>query len=94
MIRRVHAVLRYRDLDEGGGASGRKRTPMQWFESSPLKVCAQCGAVLFAAEWAEHLSDRHVRNFWSCDECGYQFETTVYLPAGGEARDASQRATL
>jgi ribosomal protein L37AE/L43A len=65
---------------------------MQWFESSPPNVCAQCGAALFAAEWAEHLSDRQVRNVWSCDACGYQFETTVYLPAREEVRDEAQQA--
>jgi ribosomal protein L37AE/L43A len=65
---------------------------MQWFESSPLNRCAQCGAALFAAEWAEHLSERHVRNLWSCDACGYQFETMVYLPAAEEAKDGTQQA--
>src|SRR6516164_142516 len=42
-----------------------------------VKQCAQCGANLIAAEWSEHLSDHCVRNVWSCDACGYQFEDTV-----------------
>jgi hypothetical protein len=29
-----------------------------------------------------------VRNVWSCDACGYQFEDTVYL-SGREAADAA-----
>ena len=53
-----------------------------------VKQCAQCGANLIAAEWSEHLSDHCVRNVWSCDACGYQFEDTVYLSAR-EAADAS-----
>ena len=41
--------------------------------------CAQCGDTLFAPEWSEHVNERCVRHFWSCDACGYQFETSVYL---------------
>lgn len=44
-------------------------------------ACAQCGARMVAALWSEHVSERCVRNLWSCDECGYQFETHVYLAA-------------
>jgi ribosomal protein L37AE/L43A len=36
---------------------------------------------LIAAEWSEHVTDCCVRNVWSCDACGYQFEDTVYLSA-------------
>ncbi len=41
--------------------------------------CAQCSAYIIAAEWSEHLTDYCIRNVWSCDACGYQFEDTVYL---------------
>jgi ribosomal protein L37AE/L43A len=41
--------------------------------------CAQCGADIIAPDWSEHLSDHCVRNVWSCEDCGYQFEDTVYL---------------
>ena len=50
--------------------------------------CAQCGADIIAVEWSEHLSERCVRNAWSCDACGYQFEDTVYL----SAREAAEAA--
>jgi ribosomal protein L37AE/L43A len=43
--------------------------------------CAQCGADMIAPEESEHLSDHCVRNVWSCEACGYQFEDTVYLSA-------------
>jgi ribosomal protein L37AE/L43A len=43
--------------------------------------CAQCGADTIAPERSEHLSDRRVRNVWSCVDCGCQFEDTVYLSA-------------
>jgi hypothetical protein len=36
--------------------------------------CPQCGADIIAAEWSEHLSESCVRNVWSCEACGYQFE--------------------
>jgi ribosomal protein L37AE/L43A len=47
--------------------------------SGPVTDCAQCGATIIAPEWSEHLSDRSVRNVWSCEACGYQFEHTAYL---------------
>jgi len=42
--------------------------------------CAQCGDALFAPEWSEYLDDRHIRHLWSCDDCGYEFETLVRYP--------------
>jgi len=59
---------------------------MRTFEKLPFNLCAQCGAALFAPIWAEHLSDRHVRNLWSCEACGYQFETSVYFAVPDETR--------
>ncbi len=41
--------------------------------------CAQCGDTLIGPEWSEHVSERRVRHFWSCDSCNYQFETMVVL---------------
>lgn len=49
--------------------------------SRPIIPCAQCGNTLFAAAWSEYLGDRHIRHLWSCDACGYQFETLVRYPA-------------
>ena len=43
--------------------------------------CPQCRASLLAPSWSEHLSERCVRHTWSCDACGYEFETAVFFPA-------------
>jgi ribosomal protein L37AE/L43A len=43
--------------------------------------CAQCGDALVAPEWSEHVSERCVRHLWSCEACGYEFETSIYLRA-------------
>ena len=48
--------------------------------SRPVVPCAQCGDTLFAPEWSEYLDDRHIRHLWSCDACGYEFETEVCYP--------------
>ena len=48
--------------------------------------CAQCGEELFAPEWSEHVNERCIRHLWTCDACGYQFETTVYLGLQKERR--------
>jgi len=44
--------------------------------------CAQCGDVLIAPEWSEHVSERCIRHLWSCEACGHEFETAVYLGHG------------
>jgi ribosomal protein L37AE/L43A len=44
--------------------------------------CAQCGDPLVAPEWSEHVNERCVRHLWSCEACGYEFETAVYLQEG------------
>jgi len=61
--------------------SGTSRVPMEMFREGPVTQCAQCGATIIAPEWSEHRSDRCVRNVWSCEACGYQFESTVYFSA-------------
>jgi hypothetical protein len=38
--------------------------------------CARCGDTPIAALWSEHVTDRCVRHLWSCEACGYEFETT------------------
>jgi ribosomal protein L37AE/L43A len=67
---------------------------MKRFEKPPLNLCAQCGAVLIAPIWAEHLNDRHVRNLWSCESCGYQFETSAYFPVLDERRGKAKPSGL
>lgn len=46
--------------------------------------CAQCGDTLFAPEWSEYLDERSVRHLWSCDVCGYRFESMVRYPVPHE----------
>jgi ribosomal protein L37AE/L43A len=51
----------------------------------PLHLCAQCGAAIIASSWSEHVNDRCVRNVWSCDACGYEFETSTFFPTLNQA---------
>ena len=53
-----------------------------------VNECAQCGANLIEPEWSEHFPGHRIRNVWSCDACGYEFEDTVYYSAR-ELADAS-----
>jgi len=46
-----------------------------------VNQCAQCGADLNEPEWSEHFPDHCIRNVWSCEACGYEFEETVYYAA-------------
>lgn len=50
--------------------------------SEGVTECVQCGATIIAPEWSEHRSERCVRNVWSCEACGYQFEHTAHLLVG------------
>ena len=43
----------------------------------PIVECAQCGERIYTTEWSEYLDDTHVRHLWSCEACGYRFETLV-----------------
>ncbi len=47
--------------------------------NSKFNRCAQCGDLLFAPVWSEFVKERCVRHLWSCDACGYAYETTVYF---------------
>lgn len=44
-------------------------------------MCPQCSEALLAPNWSEYLSELRVRHTWSCEACGYDFETTVFFPA-------------
>ena len=44
-------------------------------------ICPQCSVRLFAPDWSEHVNERCVRHTWTCDACGYEFETSVFFPA-------------
>jgi ribosomal protein S27AE len=48
-------------------------------------ICPQCSAWLLAPDWSEHLNERCVRHTWSCETCGYGFETAVFFPAQQKA---------
>ncbi len=43
--------------------------------------CAQCGASLIAPIWSEFVDVQRVRHLWNCDDCRYEFETTVVFSA-------------
>ena len=53
--------------------------------------CAQCGAFLLAPDWSEYLSESCVRHTWSCEACGYRFETAVFF---ARTRDKDERAAV
>ena len=49
--------------------------------SKSLQFRAQRGAAIVASSWSEHVNERCVRNVWSCDTCGYEFETSTFFTA-------------
>jgi len=51
-------------------------------KSTLLSKCTYCGGDMVAPNWSEHLSDRCVRNAWSCEACGCEFEIRSIYPRG------------
>jgi ribosomal protein L37AE/L43A len=47
----------------------------------PLHLCPNCSAYIIAATWSERVSERCVRNVWSCESCSFEFETSAYFAA-------------
>jgi uncharacterized protein with PIN domain len=43
--------------------------------------CPQCNECLLAPDWSEFINERRVRHTWSCEACGYAFETDVFFAA-------------
>jgi hypothetical protein len=50
--------------------SGGNRT-----SGRPLRLCANCSDAMIAATSLKYVSERCVRNSWSCDVCGFECET-------------------
>ena len=48
------------------------RSRFMMFRSS---ICPLCSGHLFAAERAAQVNKRNEQHAWSCDVCGYEFET-------------------
>ena len=45
----------------------------------PLRLCANCSDAIIAATSLQYVSERCVRNSWSCDVCGFECETAITL---------------
>ncbi len=41
--------------------------------------CPKCNEKLFAPEISRHIDETVVEHIWSCDSCGYVFETSVQV---------------
>jgi ribosomal protein L37AE/L43A len=52
---------------------------------TPFYQCAQCGAPIVAEICPESVSERQMRNLWSCDACGYHFEAVSCFPKAKQA---------
>jgi hypothetical protein len=59
----------------------RANQPADFTRSRSALKCAQCGEPLFVPEWSESLDSRRVRHLWHCEQCGYNFETTIRFAA-------------
>ncbi len=59
----------------------RAHDTARFSRTRPVIECAQCGDKLFVPEWSEFVDARRVRHLWTCDACGYSFETTVRFAA-------------
>jgi hypothetical protein len=58
------------DLHRAPGAIGA---------GQPLRPCPNCAAYIIPATWSERVSERCVRDVWSCESFGFEFETSAYF---------------
>ena len=71
---------------------------MRLNHDNPMRVrrvsneCAQCGSLIIAPVWSEHLNVRSIRHLWNCDACGYSYETTVYFAPRADAQNITEAA--
>ena len=71
-------------------ASGARRDVLTWVgtEASSLwmeKLLMLVGVFHFPTDYGMEIGElarevRCIRNVWSCDACGHEFETSAYLP--------------
>jgi RNase P subunit RPR2 len=47
-----------------------------------LHYCPNCNDMLLAPALSEHVSDSHIRHFWSCETCEHEFTSSVRLRSG------------
>jgi transcription elongation factor Elf1 len=43
--------------------------------------CPRCDDWMVAPARSQHVNHDRVRHWWSCENCGHEFRTTVELPA-------------
>ena len=46
---------------------------------TPLRFCINCSDTLIAATSSKYVSGQSIRNSWSCDACGFEFETAASI---------------
>ena len=74
------AGLAVSEFAPDGIAAAEIRALWAWSKQKlAVNQCAQCGAGLTAPEWSERFSDQRIRKVWSCEACGYRFETHSLL---------------
>ena len=64
------------DLHRGPIVDGASGKSLQ----KSVHLCPNCAAYIIPATWSERVSERCVRNVWSCEACGFEFETSAYFP--------------
>ena len=57
--------------------------PMKYAHERTLgrPSCPKCGVLMVVPESSEYVSEDQIRHAWSCDDCSYDFDTLVRLPA-------------
>jgi hypothetical protein len=51
--------------------------------SKALNHRPNCSAALVAARFSRYVNERRVSNFWSCEDCGHEHETSALFSHDG-----------
>ena len=81
-------------VDGWGTDGGRPMYRLRAYDVScasgkPLHQCPHCSSYVIAATWSERASERCVRNVWSCEACGCEWETAAYFSVRPQSTVAS-----
>ena len=88
----------YRDCWGSGCRRVRAMTTEVSVDNSKIEaICRECGNTLPAPELAEFFNEEQlILNFWSCSNCGFQFETEekICSEATSQIDESNDKASL
>ena len=91
---RLHILRVCRFLAERVWNGGTSKVDVNRKRGTPLRFCIKCSDTMIAATSSKYVSERSIRNSWSCDACGFGFGTAASALRSGEQVKSSGNAMV